>query len=61
MQLLHRKDIDLYDHALGLLDMSITELRHVAHNLMPETLFKFGLRQTLSDFCEGVGGAAFKS
>jgi signal transduction histidine kinase len=55
-----QEGIDQYDHALGLLDMSITELRHVAHNLMPETLFKFGLRQTLSDFCEGVGGAHLK-
>ena len=33
--------IDMYDHALGLLDTSIKELRHVAHNLMPETLFRY--------------------
>jgi len=55
-----KEGIDQYDHALGLLDTSIKELRHVAHNLMPETLFKFGLRQTLSDFCEGVGGSLLK-
>jgi two-component system NarL family sensor kinase len=52
--------LDLYDHALGLLDTSIKELRHVAHNLMPETLFRFGLRQTLSDFCEGVSNTGLK-
>lgn len=52
--------IDMYDHALGLLDASIKELRHVAHNLMPETLFRYGLRQTLSDFCEGVGNKTLK-
>jgi signal transduction histidine kinase len=52
--------LDLYDHALGLLDTSIKELRHVAHNLMPETLFRYGLRQTLSDFCEGVGNVGLK-
>jgi signal transduction histidine kinase len=50
-----KESLDLYDHALGLLDTSIKELRHVAHDLMPETLFRYGLRQTLSDFCEGVG------
>jgi len=55
-----REAMDLYDHALGLLDTSIKELRHVAHNLMPETLFRFGLRQTLSDFCEGVGNPKLK-
>jgi signal transduction histidine kinase len=27
--------VEMYDHALGLLDTSIKELRHVAHNLMP--------------------------
>jgi two-component system, NarL family, sensor kinase len=50
-----REVMDQYDHALGLLDTSIKELRHVAHNLMPETLFRFGIRQALSDFCEGIG------
>jgi len=55
-----REAMDLYDHALGLLDTSIKELRHVAHNLMPETLFKYGLHQTLSDFCEGITNAGLK-
>jgi two-component system, NarL family, sensor kinase len=55
-----REGLDLYDHALGLLDTSIKELRHVAHNLMPETLFRYGLKQTLSDFCEGVGTTGLK-
>ena len=44
--------MDQYDHALELLDTSIRELRQVAHNLMPESLIKFGLKVTLSDFCE---------
>jgi two-component system, NarL family, sensor kinase len=47
--------IDLYDHALGLLDNSIKELRYVAYNLIPESLVKHGLKPTLSDFCEVVG------
>ena len=52
--------VEMYDHALGLLDTSIKELRHVAHNLMPETLFRYGLHQTLSDFCDGVGNSGLK-
>ena len=55
-----QEGLDLYDHALGLLDTSIKELRHVAHNLMPETLFRYGLHQTLSDFCDGVGNSGLK-
>jgi signal transduction histidine kinase len=54
--ILSRETIELYDHALSLLDTSLRELQQIAGNLMPETLFRFGLRQTLSDFCEGLGG-----
>ncbi len=49
-----REAIDMYEHALSLLDTSIKELRHVAHNLIPEILFRSGLKQALSDFCEGA-------
>jgi two-component system, NarL family, sensor kinase len=55
-----REGIDLYDHALGLLDNSIKELRLVAYNLLPETLFKSGLKQTISDFCEVATTSGFK-
>jgi two-component system NarL family sensor kinase len=37
--------------AIDLLDTSIKELRRVAHNLMPESLMKYGLNAALSDFC----------
>ena len=36
------------------LDGSVNELRRIARNLMPETLFKFGLIAALKDFCEGL-------
>jgi len=39
-----------FNHALDLLDTSITEMRRVAHNLMPETLMHYGLRTALNDF-----------
>lgn len=43
-----------FNHALDLLDDSITEMRRVAHNLMPETLMHYGLRTALNDFIKQV-------
>ncbi|SFN23725.1 Histidine kinase [Chryseobacterium oleae] len=37
---------------LDRLDLSISELRHVARNLMPESLLNFGLETALNDLCE---------
>ncbi len=34
------------------LDRSITELRHIARNMMPEALVRFGLRDALQDYCD---------
>lgn len=45
-----------YDKALGLLDNSMKELRRVAHNMMPEALVKFGLKDAISDFCNSIEG-----
>ncbi len=43
-----------FNHALDLLDTSITEMRRVAHNLMPETLMHYGLRTALNDFIKQI-------
>jgi signal transduction histidine kinase len=43
-----------FNHALDLLDSSITEMRRVAHNLMPETLVHYGLGVALADFIKQV-------
>jgi signal transduction histidine kinase len=40
---------------MGMLDKSISELRRVSHNMMPEALMKFGLDTALNDFCNSVG------
>jgi signal transduction histidine kinase len=40
-----------FENTLGLLDSTIGELRHIANNLMPESLMKFGLKSSLTDFC----------
>lgn len=37
---------------LNQLDHSVTELRHVARNLMPESLLNFGLETALKDLCD---------
>jgi len=48
-----------FEKSMDMLDKSIAELRRVAHNMMPETLMKFGLDTALRDFCSSVdqGGA----
>jgi len=37
---------------IGQLDTSVTELRHIARNMMPESLLKFGLETALKDLCD---------
>lgn len=48
------ENLSHFSHALDLLDSSISELRRVAHNLMPETLMHYGLRIALNDFIRQV-------
>jgi len=43
-----------FDKSVAQLDNTIEELRKVAHNLMPETLIKFGLKNAIEDFCESM-------
>ncbi|PJJ62853.1 ATP-binding protein [Chryseobacterium geocarposphaerae] len=45
------KDKEFY-RILSQLDNSVAELRHVARNLMPESLLNFGLETALNDLCE---------
>ncbi|MCC8407824.1 histidine kinase [Mucilaginibacter sp. UR6-1] len=44
-------DKDLH-RIIGQLDSSVSELRRIARNLLPETLLKFGLEVALKDLCE---------
>jgi len=37
---------------IGQLDTSVTELRRIARNMVPDTLLKFGLEVALKDLCE---------
>jgi signal transduction histidine kinase len=43
-----------FEKGMDMLDKSISELRRVAHNLMPEALTRFGLDTALKDFCNSV-------
>lgn len=47
-------NVTAFNHALSLLDTSISELRRIAHNLMPETLNHYGLKTAIEDFCTQV-------
>jgi signal transduction histidine kinase len=39
---------------IGQVDSSVTELRRIAHNMMPVNLLKFGLETALRDMCESL-------
>lgn len=41
-----------FDRALKKLDESISEMRRVAHDMMPEALVNLGLQQAVYDYCE---------
>ena len=43
-----------YNKGMSMLDISIEEIRRIAHNMMPETLVKFGLDTALKDFCSSI-------
>lgn len=52
-------DVSRFQKAIGMLDDSIQELRRVAHHMMPETLLRYGLKVSLTDFCEAIPMADF--
>ncbi len=52
-------DVSRFQTALGMLDDSIQELRRVAHHMMPESLLRYGLKISLSDFCDAIPVAHF--
>ena len=42
-----------------MLDDSIQELHRVAHHMMPESLLRYGLKASLTDFCADISIADF--
>jgi len=43
-----------FARSIDMLDSSIKEMRRVAHNMMPESLLKFGLGAAIQDFCNDI-------
>ena len=48
-----------FNKALEMLDDSIGELRRVAHHIMPRSLMEYGLKASLSDFCDEIPSVKF--
>jgi two-component system, NarL family, sensor kinase len=56
---LEPEDVARLNRVFGMLDDSIQEMRRVAHNMMPESLARFGLRVSVSDFCNNFPQVKF--
>ena len=56
---LEGEDVVRFEQALDVLEGSIRELRRVAHNMMPESLTRYGLKAALTDFCNNIPNAEF--
>lgn len=52
--IINHENVVMFERSLDMLDSSIQELRRVAHNMMPETLVKFGLDEALKDYCNNI-------
>lgn len=56
---LTENDVTKVTKVMAMLDNSISELRRVAHNLMPESLLQYGLKTSLQDFCNDLDNVDF--
>jgi two-component system, NarL family, sensor kinase len=54
---LSTQNAEVFSQTISQLDNAITELRRVAHSMLPESLLKFGLKDAISDYCEGINHA----
>ena len=57
--IIDNSDVELFNKALNTLDESIRELRRVAHNMMPDSLARYGLKASLTDFCNSISIVKF--
>jgi two-component system, NarL family, sensor kinase len=48
------ENLQAFERSMDMLDSSIKEMRRVAHNMMPESLVRFGLDTALKDFCNDI-------
>ncbi len=52
-------DVERFNQVIEMLDNSMKELRRVAHNMMPESLSRYGLKVALEDFCLSLPKVTF--
>lgn len=52
--ILTEENANAFNNVIVQLDQSIAELRRVSHNMMPESLIKYGLKETLENYCENL-------
>jgi signal transduction histidine kinase len=57
---LNLDNIENLNNARDMINQSIEELRRVAHHLMPESLLRFGLQTSLTDFCYTIPKVRFQ-
>jgi len=53
------EDVIRFNKVMEMLDKSMQELRRVAHNMMPESLSRYGLKVALEDFCRSFSNISF--
>jgi signal transduction histidine kinase/Flp pilus assembly protein TadD len=51
---LSEENAQTFENVISQLDQSIAELRRVSHNMMPEALIKYGLKEALENYCENM-------
>ncbi len=56
---IEEEDSKRFEKVMATLDTSMRELRRVAHNLMPQSLARNGLKTALTDFCSNIPTSKF--
>lgn len=51
---LSEENAQSFENVISQLDQSIAELRRVSHNMMPEALIRYGLKEALENYCENI-------
>lgn len=58
--LMEQSDIGSFSTSVMVLDQSITEIRHLAHHMMPSELKQSGLRVAIENYCKSIPIAHFE-
>ena len=53
------ENVQRFNHALNAIEESVLELQRVAYNMVPDSLVRYGLKVSLTDFCNEIANAEF--